>query len=117
MASLNGVVPVSFVKFGSAPNFKYSFIRTEELIDAHSVITRVEMVADHFLVTLPSGTTPEVFLKKMGLQATMITRVTPDALLYRVDLVSASLNALPRGLEKGSEVPGVICEPDLIAHN
>jgi hypothetical protein len=74
------------------------------------------MVADHFLVTLPAGTTPEAFFKKMGLQATMITRVTPDAPLYRVDLNSSSLNALPRALEKGSEVPGAVCEPDLINH-
>lgn len=97
-------------------NFKYPFIRTEELIDEQGVITRAEMVADHFLVTLPPGTTPEAFLKKMGLQANLITRVTPDAPLYRVDLISQSLSALPRGLEKGAEVPGALCEPDLINH-
>ncbi len=98
-------------------NFKYPFIRAEELIDQHGVINRTEMVADHFLVTLPSGVTPEAFLKKMGLQASLITRVTPDAPLYRVDLISSSLSALPRALEKGSEVPGVVCEPDFIAHS
>jgi hypothetical protein len=97
-------------------NFKYPFIRTEELIDQQGVLSRAEMVADHFLVTLPTGTTPEAFFKKMGLQATLITRVTPDAPLYRVDLNSSSLNALPRSLEKGSEVPGAVCEPDLINH-
>lgn len=97
-------------------NFKYPFIRTEELIDQQGVINRAEMVADHFLVTLPPGTTPEAFLKKMGLQANLITRVTSDASLYRVDLTSSSLNALPRGLAKGSEVPGAVCEPDLINH-
>ena len=97
-------------------NFKYPFIRTEELIDQQGVLSRAEMVADHFLVTLPLGTTPEAFLKKLGLQATLITRVTSDASLYRVDLTSSSLNALPRGLEKGSEVPGALCEPDLMNH-
>jgi hypothetical protein len=45
-------------------NFKYPFVRTEELIDGSGVITRAEMVADHFLVTLPPGTTAEAFLKK-----------------------------------------------------
>lgn len=97
-------------------HFKYPFIRTEEFIDQQGVINRVEMVADHFLVTLPPGTTAEVFLKKMGLQATLITRVTPDAPLYRVDLISSSLNALPRALEKGMEVPGAVCEPDFMNH-
>ncbi|MBM3856569.1 MAG: hypothetical protein FJ390_01235 [Verrucomicrobia bacterium] len=98
-------------------HFKYPFIRTEELIDQQGVITRAEMVADHFLVTLPPGATPEAFLKKMGLQASLITRVTPDASLYRVDLNSSSLSTLPHGLEKGAEVPGAICEPDFIAHS
>lgn len=97
-------------------NCKYPFIRVEELIDQQGVITRAEMVADHFLVTLPPNITPEAFLKKMGLQATLITRVTPDAPLYRVDLVSPSLNALPRGLEKGSNILGATCEPDFISH-
>lgn len=97
-------------------HFKYPFVRTEELIDEQGVINRAEMVADHFLVTLPSDTTPEIFLKKMGLQATLITRVTPDAPLYRVDLVSSSLSALPRALQKGSEVPAALCEPDFINH-
>jgi subtilisin family serine protease len=76
----------------------------------------VEMVADHFLVTLPPETTPEAFLKKLGLQATLITRVTSDASLYRVDLTTPSLDALPRSLKKGVEVPGALCEPDLINH-
>lgn len=97
-------------------HFKYPFIRTEEVIDQQGVLSRAEMVADHFLVTLPPETTPEAFLKKLGLQATLITRVTSDASLYRVDLTASSLNALPRGLEKGSEVPGALCEPDLINH-
>jgi hypothetical protein len=97
-------------------HFKYPFVRTEELIDQQGVINRVEMVADHFLVTLPPGIAPETFLKKMGLQATLITRVTPNAPLYRVDLSSSSLSALPRGLEKGSELPGASCEPDLMSH-
>ncbi len=97
-------------------NFKYPFIRTEELIDQQGVISRVEMVANHFLVTLPPGIAPEAFLKKMGLQASFITRLMPDASVYRVDLISQSLSALPRGLEKGSEIPEAVCEPDLINH-
>ena len=97
-------------------NFKYPFIRTEEIIDQQGVLSRVEMVADHFLVTLPPETTPEGFLRTLGLQANFITRITPDAPLYRVDLISSSLNALPRALKKGSEISGASCEPDLINH-
>lgn len=95
---------------------KYPMLRTEEIIDSgsNSVMARAEMVADHFLVTLAKGEDPFVFLKRMGPQAVAITRVTQGAPLYRVDLASASLEALPRGLEKSDAITKGIGEPDLI---
>jgi hypothetical protein len=73
------------------------------------------MVADHFLVTLSPEIAAEDFYKKLGPQASLITRLASDSSLYRVDLVSSSLSALPRALEKGSQVVGALCEPDLLS--
>jgi hypothetical protein len=95
-------------------DFKYHFIRTEEIIHQGSLLSRAEMVADHFLVTLSPEIAAEDFYKKLGPQATMITCLASDPSLYRVDLVSSSLSALPRALEKGSQVSGALCEPDLL---
>lgn len=56
--------------------FKYPYIRTEEIIDASNgaLIVRAKMVADHFLVNLQEGETPDHFLNAFGPQATAITR-------------------------------------------
>ncbi len=99
-------------------NFKYPLIRTEEIINAdqNSVVARTEMVADHFLVTLPAGEDPSLFLRHFGATATSIAQVTPDAPLYRVNLASPSLEALPAALaQTETMIPGT-GEPDFIAH-
>ncbi len=99
-------------------NFKYPFIRTEELIDVdkNSVIMREEMVASHLLVTLPESEDPNAFLKKLGPQAISMVRVTEDAPLYRVNLASPSLATLPNGLEKIAAITKGIGEPDFLVH-
>src|SRR3990167_4313600 len=101
-------------------HFKYPFLRTEEVIDTgkNSVMMREEMVADHLLVTLPEGTDPEAFLKNFGPQGISIVRVTPDAPLYRLNLVDASLSGLPEALDQvvATTPPNtkLIGEPDFI---
>ncbi|MBX9578579.1 MAG: hypothetical protein K2W97_08930 [Chthoniobacterales bacterium] len=83
-------------------HFKYPMIRMEEIINdkTQQLVGRAEMVADHLLVRLPAGMDPQKFLKQCGSSAIAITRVTPDAPLYRVDLKSASLDAFSLRLTK-----------------
>ena len=99
-------------------HFKYPNIRTEEIIDAknNSVLMRQEMVADHFLVTLAPNENPETFFKSMGNQATLAVRVTPDARLYRVELASSSLEALPAAIADSAQMTAGTGEPDSIVH-
>lgn len=99
-------------------DFKYPYIRTEEVIDTknNAIVMRQEMLADHFLVTLPPQENPETFLKTMGNQATSIVRVTEDAPLYQVKLASSSLEALPAALRGASRASAGISEPDGILH-
>lgn len=98
--------------------FKYPFLRTEEVIDTgkNNVITRQEMIADHLLVTLPEEEDADDFLKKFGEQATSMERVTQDARVYRLQLASSSLEALPQALARATTLTKGACEPDFISH-
>lgn len=97
---------------------KYPMLRTEEVIDAahNNVLSRAEMAADHFLVTLPKNEDPNLFFKKMGSQAVQMTRVTDATPLYRVDLASASLDALPQALQQSDGATRGIGEADFMLH-
>ena len=98
-------------------DFKYPNLRTEEVVDTATgqVLLREEMVATHVLVTLADGEDPAAFLAKMGVQATTMERVTPDAPLYRLHLASLSLEALPNALEDATAQPSVLAvEPDYV---
>ncbi|MCX6958599.1 MAG: S8 family peptidase [Verrucomicrobiae bacterium] len=97
---------------------KYPMLRTEEVIDtAHNnVVSRAEMAADHFLVTLPKNEDPNLFFKKMGTQAVQMTRVTEATALYRVDLASSSLDALPQGLQQSDAATRGMGEANFMVH-
>ena len=98
-------------------DFKYPNLRTEEVVDTATgqVLLREEMVATHVLVTLADGEDPTAFLAKMGVQATTMERVTPDAPLYRLHLSSLSLEALPNALEDAAaQASAVAVEPDYV---
>ena len=98
-------------------DFKYPNLRTEEVVDTATgqVLLREEMVATHVLVTLADGEDPTAFLAKMGVQATTMERVTPDAPLYRLHLSSLSLEALPNALEyAAAQASAVAVEPDYV---
>ncbi len=100
-------------------DFKYPNLRTEEIVDNASgqVLLREEMVATHVLVTLEDGEDPSAFLAKMGVQATTMERVTPDAPLYRLHLSSLSLEALPNALQDAAAQPSAVAvEPDYVRH-
>jgi hypothetical protein len=99
-------------------NFKYPLIRTEEVVDEknNSVVMREEMVASHLLVTLAEGEDPQEFLKKMGPLATSIVKVNSSAPLYRLNLLSSNLEALPEALEKSPSATAGIGEPDFLSH-
>ena len=73
------------------------------------------MVADHLLVTLADGVTPDAFLAKLGSQAISMERVTPDAPLFRLHLAESSLDALPAALDESSALTGTMAvEPDFV---
>lgn len=98
-------------------DFKYPNLRTEEVVDTATgqVLLREEMVATHVLVTLADGEDPTAFLAKMGVQATTMERVIPDAPLYRLHLSSLSLEALPNALEDAAnQASAVAVEPDYV---
>ncbi len=97
---------------------KYPMLRTEEVIDtAHlHLLSRAEMAADHFLVTLSKDEDPHLFFKKMGSEAIQMTRVLESTPLYRVDLASASLDALPQSLQQSDTSTRGVGEPDFLVH-
>lgn len=98
-------------------DFKYSMIRTEEVMDAASgrVLTREEMVADHLLVTLAEGEDPAAVLASLGSDAISLERITPEVPLYRLHLSSSSAEALPKALEATLDDAAVlVAEPDFI---
>ncbi len=97
---------------------KYPLLRTEEIIDTKndSVCSRAEMAADHFLVTLAPSEDPKDFFSKMGERVASMTRISEEALLYRVDLASTSLQGLPEALQESDQLACGIGEPDLMIH-
>ena len=98
-------------------DFKYRFVRTEEVIDGTTgqVLLREEMVADHLLVTLAEGQDPAILREKMGDVVTSVERVSPDVPLFRVHLAGVSLEGLPTGLDLANkEAVVVLAEPDYI---
>lgn len=101
-------------------NFKYPNIRTEEVIDHDSggLIRREEMIADHLLVSLNNGEDPQSFLKKCASFAISIVPVSPGVPLYRLQLKSSALDALPQALDAiaVAGVTSVQVEPDFMGH-
>ena len=103
-----------------ATDFKYPNIRTEEIVDQATgkILTREEMVADHVLVTLRDGEDPSALLDTLNLAEASLETVSPDPAvpLYRLQLPSASLEAIPTVLAALDKAPGsvVSAEPDFI---
>ena len=98
-------------------DFKYPFVRTEEVVDQASgqVVTREEMVANHFLVTLEQGQDPALLAEVMGDSVLSVERVSPDVPLFRVHLAGVSLGSLPAGLDSAEKQAAVlVAEPDYI---
>ena len=98
-------------------DFKYPFVRTEEVVDQSSgqVVTREEMVANHFLVTLDQGQDPALLAEGMGESVLSVERVSPDVPLFRVHLAGVSLESLPEGLDSAEKQASVlVAEPDYI---
>lgn len=98
-------------------DFKYPLVRTEEVVEVASgqVLTREEMVANHFLVTLDEGQDPAVLVEGMGEAVTSVERVSPDVALFRVHLAGVSLETLPAGLDLAEkQATVVVAEPDYI---
>src|SRR3990167_1108740 len=99
-------------------DFKYPYVRTEEVVDAATgnVVAREEMVADHLLINLPEGQTPSNFLKSFGPGALSMTRVTPNAPLYCLNLAGSSPEMLPWALDQVIMIGGTLAvsEPDFI---
>jgi len=60
-------------------DFKYPYLRTEEIIDATTgqVLGREEMVADHVLVTLQQGEDPAALLANLNLAEATLEAVSP----------------------------------------
>jgi len=101
-------------------DFKYPFLRTEEIIDGATgqVLGREEMVADHVLVTLQPGEDPAALLANLNLDEASMEAVSPDPAvpLYRLHLPSASLEAVPSVLAVLDKTTGgvVSAEPDFV---
>ncbi|NBT90471.1 MAG: peptidase S8, partial [Verrucomicrobia bacterium] len=76
------------------------------------------MVADHVLVTLRDGEDPTALLDALNLAEASLEAVSPDPAvpLYRLQLPSATLEALPTVLAALDKAPGsvVSAEPDFI---
>jgi|GEM_PF-920130 len=104
-------------------SFKYPYIKTEELLDKESkkLISRLEMVANQFLIVLPEETPPDQFLKDLGKEALSIRRISQSEPIYAVTLSEAFLDSLPKALKKIENVnersEGTLMgEPDYIGH-
>lgn len=101
-------------------DFKYPNLRTEEIIDETTgqVLGREEMVADHVLVTLQQGEDPAALLANLNLTEATLEAVSPDPTvpLYRLQLPSASLEAVPSALAALDKTTGgvISAEPDFI---
>jgi len=101
-------------------DFKYPYLRTEEIIDETTgqVLGREEMVADHILVTLQDGEDPRALLDRMDLASASLEAVSPDPAvrLFRLQLPEATLEAVPVALAALDKSTGgvVSAEPDFI---
>ena len=99
-------------------DFKYPFLRTEEVVDRASglVVSREEMVANHVLVTLKAGEDPGALIAALGGTNIQLERVSPDAPLYRLHLGEATLQAVPEALDALDERSSMVqlAEPDFI---
>lgn len=94
-------------------HFKSPYVRTEEVIDTDSgnLLGRVEMAADHFLVNVPEGSTPQEIFNQFGPEVVSMEPVVADASLWRVNLANHSLATLADVLWFQAAATG---EPDRI---
>lgn len=101
-------------------HFKDPYVRTEETIDQASgnLLHRSEMAAAHLLVRLPADENPETFLNRLGPNAVALERVSVKEPLYRLQLSSHSLAALPRVVAEVARkrLSGLSEEPDFFVH-
>ena len=100
-------------------NFKYPYIRTEEKLDATTKVPigkEVAMVADHILVTLPPGEEPLHFLQQLDLLGVSLEKILVKSALYRLNLGSISLDAVPKALQTiaSKHLAVINSEPDYI---
>jgi subtilisin family serine protease len=99
--------------------FKYSYLRTEELFDKTTglLLSRIVMVADHLLITLESEADRDSFLAAFDQQGSTLERVTQAAPLYRLQLPTPpSIASLPEALQR-SQLTNTHCrisEPDYV---
>lgn len=96
-------------------------IRTEEVINKETgeLIDRGEMMADHLLVSLATGQSPQEFLERFGRNGThavAISKVTQDGSLYDLTLSNGSLEALPEALEQINSIGWASAQADFMAH-
>ncbi len=100
-------------------NFKYPYIRTEEKLDTTTKVPigkEVAMVADHILVTLAPGEEPLHFLQQLDLPGVSLEKVPVKAALYRLNLGSIALDAVPKALQTiaSKHLSVINSEPDYI---
>jgi subtilisin family serine protease len=99
-------------------DFKYPFLRTEEVVDQASgqVVSREEMVANHVLVTLRDGEDPGSLITALGGTDIQLEQVSPDAPLYRLHLGAAALETVPAALDALDECASMVqtAEPDFV---
>jgi subtilisin family serine protease len=101
-------------------NFKYPYLRTEEIFDrvTGELLTRIVMVADHLLITLNTEADRDAFVQAFGLSQTSFDRVTPAAPLYRLQLLTPpSLTSLPDAIEKSRALTSIcrMSDPDCLS--
>jgi subtilisin family serine protease len=100
-------------------NFKYPYLRTEELFDRDTgvLVSRIVMVADHLLITLHQETDRDTFVQAFGLSKENLTHITPAAPLYQLQLPTPpSLTSLPDALQQSLTL-NFLCrmsEPDCL---
>lgn len=96
-------------------------LRTEEIIDTATsqVVLREEMAGSHALVTLGDNMSPEELQAALPDQLVSFSRVTPSAPVYRFNLASTGLTALPEAIDAINTLTnnsGGLAEPDFVYH-
>ena len=78
-------------------NFKSSYVRTEEMVDADSgaLLRRSEMAADHFLLNLPEDSDPQKVFNYFGPEVVSMEPLVSGSGSWVVHLANASLKTLP----------------------